>query len=77
MTDPTKPKKPVDQKTLDVLAKGRAARADKLAASRATTPATPTETKPETKPDAPATKPARCASCWQRPCDKSGKRCAK
>lgn len=75
-----KPKKPVDQKTLDMLAKGRQARADKIAAEKAASPAPAAAPAPTTKPEVPvkpAAKPARCASCWCRPCDKSGKRCAK
>lgn len=77
MTTPgDKPKKAVDQKTLDMLAKGRAARAANVAAKKAGTPAT-AETKPDDKPGAPAPKATRCMSCYSKPCDKSGKRCPK
>lgn len=73
-----KPKKPVDQKTLDMLAKGRKIRDEKRVAAKAGTTALPSTNPPTTKPDVPATpKATRCASCWNRPCDKSGKRCAK
>jgi hypothetical protein len=69
-----KAKKPVDQKTLDMLAKGRAALAAKKAAAKAASPAPAPSTK---KPDVPTARAPRCMSCYCRPCDKSGKRCAK
>lgn len=61
--DPTKPKKVVDQKTLDMLAAGRAARAAKLADKKSP----PTVTPPADKPK-DGDKPVRCHKCWAKPC---------
>lgn len=75
-----KPKKHVEQKTLDMLAKGRAIRDAKRAAAKTASPApapSTTPTKKTDKPTTPTARPARCTTCWNRPCDKSGKRCVK